>query len=336
MRTQSALFLAAAAGVACASDDAARWAQFKRAHGKSYASAAEHDARFGVFVGNLRLYEARSAADKHATFGPDRFADLAPEEFRAQQGGCFHQAPVAPRDYSAAEVAGQRAVIAAAGGDGTIDWRDDKHRAVTPAKDQGAFGDCWAFGASGVMEGIHVAQGGGNLTALCEQELIDCCAPCNGAGPGESWDYLINNTHGFLDTEASYPYKGDKPAGKCRPPTAVVSDAKVSSWKIVQQDKGGSQDAFLAEMIKSGPCNIGVDASCLSGYVDGVITNCTGKDVDHANVIVGAGTMPPSEGSVDYFIVKNSWGAGWGNQGFYKVARNTGQMKIDACWHAYV
>ena len=316
------------------SDAAARFSAFQREHGKAYATVAEHDVRFAAFTANLRLFATRTAENPHAHYGIDRFADLTPAEFAAQQGSCFHPAMTAPRrrGYTRSERAAHTAVISAAGG--AIDWR--KHRAVTPAKDQGAFGDCWAFGASGVMEGIHVAQGGGNLTTLCEQELIDCCPSCNGAGPGESWDYLINNTHGFLDTEASYPYTGDKPPGECRPASAVVSTAKVSSWKIIHQDKDGNQDPFLAEMMKSGPCNIGVDASCLSGYQDGVITNCTGKAVDHANVIVGAGTTPPSEGSVDYFIVKNSWGTGWGNQGFYKVARNTGQMQIDACWHAYV
>ena len=96
-----------------------------------------------------------------------------------------------------------------------------------------------------------------------------------------------------------------------------------------------SDDRYLVEMMKTGPCNIGVDASCLSGYKDGVITNCTGKAVDHANVIVGAGTTPATEGSVDYFIVRNSWGQSFGMDGYYKVARNTGQMQIDACWHAY-
>ena len=68
-----------------------------------------------------------------------------------------------------------------------------------------------------------MAQAGNKLVSLCEQELIDCCAPCNGAGPGVSWDWLINNTQGLIDTEASYPYKGDKPKGTCRPPTAVAA-----------------------------------------------------------------------------------------------------------------
>jgi C1A family cysteine protease len=116
----------------------------------------------------------------------------------------------------------------------------------------------------------------------------------------------------------------------------VVFWGEVTSWKIIQTDaKTKSDDPYLVEMMKSGPCNIGVDASCLSGYKDGVITNCTGKAVDHANVIVGAGTTPVTEDSIDYFIVRNSWGTSFGEDGYYKVERNTGQMKIDACWHAY-
>jgi len=316
----------------------AQFATFKQQYNKTYATTEEHDHRFGLFQTNLQMYEHRNRYFG-ANYGVDEFSDLSMTEFLAQQAGCYSPEKTPDQlsggsDYTPEQLAAYRKVIDAA--DQSIDWRDDKHMAVTPAKNQGAFGDCWAFGASGTLEGINVAQAKNKLVSLCEQEFIDCCAECNGAGPGLSWQWLINNTKGYLDTEASYPYKGDKPKGQCRPATAVVSTAKVSSWKIINQAKDGNQDPFLAEMMTMGPCNIGVDASCLSGYKDGVISNCTGKDVDHANLIVGSGVTPASENSIPYFIVKNSWGDGWVMEGFYKVARNTGQMKIDACWHAYV
>ena len=316
-------------------ENLAEFEAFEAKHAKVWSSTEQRAEKLATFSANLEIYAERNENEPHATFGWNQFSDLTAEEFITQRAGWTKYESTGTTEYSAEQMAAFQKELAAT--TDTIDWRDDKHKAVTPAKDQGAFGDCWSFGASAVVEGINVAQANKTLVSLCEQEFIDCCAPCNGAGPGLSWNWLINNTHGFLDTEASYPYKGDKPTGECRPKTAEVSDFKVGSWKIINEDaKTHNQDAFLLEMIKGGPCNIGVDASCLSGYQDGVITNCTGKDVDHANVIVGSGTMPDSEEAVKYWIVKNSWSDKWGEEGFYKVARNTQQMKIDACWHAYV
>ena len=106
--------------------------------------------------------------------------------------------------------------------------------AVTPPKDQGAYlirpecvhhlrlrfltlfhtdsgigrrryGYCWAFGASGSLEGMNVVQQKNALQSLSEQELVDCCHECWGHGPQSSWNYLLNNTRGYDSTEASYP-----------------------------------------------------------------------------------------------------------------------------------
>jgi cathepsin F/cysteine peptidase B len=144
-----------------------------------------------------------------------------------------------------------------------------------------------------VLEGINVVQGKNKLVSLCEQELVDCCDACNGAGPGNSWDWLINNTKGFLATEESYPYVGGPFQNRtcaAHAPSTKTTTAKVSSWQLMHQDKSGNQDNLVAEVSTAGPCNIGVDAaSCMLGYKGGIITNCTGKDVDHANVVVGYG-----------------------------------------------
>ena len=326
-------------------------------HAKSYPDAAAEARALATFQENSARYDTMNRQNPHATYGPDRFSDMSHGELlRSRTGYVGYNGPARWQNYSGADKAEIARALAASP---EIDWR--KKGAVTPAKDQGAYGTCWAFGASAVIEGINVAQASRPLVSLCEQEWIDCCPKCQGRSPDVALDYLIDNQNGFLDTEASYPYKG-APQGTCEAAQHEHVASSVSSWKLMHQDKDGNQDGLLAEMVKSGPCNIGVDASCLSGYKSGIITGCPGKGVDHANVIVGAGT----DGGVDYFIAKNSWGhlrrestshsAGlappslpsgrlrpfaprcrstWGDDGFYKFERNTGQLKVDACWYAY-
>ena len=124
-------------------------------------------------------------------------------------------------------------------------------------------------------------------------------------------------------------------SGKTVNGTSVVEGrAHIGSYVSASADKEtNSTDAVLAALLKYGPGNIGVDATCLFGYKAGVINNCTGKSVDHATLLVGAGydsavpAMPPNPaGPSPYFIVKNSWGPGFGEGGFYRFERNRRQV----------
>ena len=77
---------------------------------------------------------------------------------------------------------------------------------------------------------------------------------------------------------------------------------------------------MLRALEKYGPCQIGIDASCLHGYLGGIVSNCTTTQVDHAVTIVGADTDAAS--GIDYWIVKNSWGESWGQDGYIYMSRN--------------
>ena len=81
---------------------------------------------------------------------------------------------------------------------------------------------------------------------------------------------------------------------------------------------------MVAALQKYGPAQIGIDASCVSGYTGGIITNCTSRNVDHAVAIVGAGT--DAKIGVDYWIVRNSWNTTFGEDGYFRVQRDTNQM----------
>jgi len=195
------------------------------------------------------------------------------------------------------------------------------------------------------------------LVELSEQEFIDCCTDvvptpaqsCWGHGPQATWNFLLNYTHGTDSTEASYPYnlharKGNNNmtcalknrggSGVTVNGTKIVqSKAKIGSYVSANTDKTtGNQDLILAALVKYGPGNIGVDATCLFGYKKGIISNCTGKSVDHATLLVGAGSAPgllASDGSgaaMPYWIVKNSWGPAYGEGGYYRMERNHRQV----------
>ena len=327
-------FLAAVA-VPAAVHAAGEWEEWVSVHAKVYASDVQARYRQSVFEANLLSFAEQTRYDT-ATFGPDAYADLTVDEFVAARAGCF-----TGNGFDSISPAPAVALLRHRVGDDTsVDWRDPtknpaKVNGVTRVKNQGPYGYCWAFGCTGTLEGMNVIQQKNPLEELSEQQLIDCCSPgnvgaesCWGHGPQSSWNFLLNHTHGVDSTEESYPYQlkarhGDNNmscalksmggTGKTVNGTTIVpGTARLGSYVSAATDKTtGNQDTILAALLKYGPGNIGVDAHCLFGYKRGIISNCTGKSVDHATLLVGAGidtSVRSSSGGgagMPYWIVKN-------------------------------
>lgn len=137
---------------------ASLWHGWKSEHGKSYGSSAEEASRLVIFTANLARFAERSMHDT-ARYGPDEWSDLTLAEFKAQQAGCFSD-----DDHDSMPASALPPLSADAEGKlPSVDWRDatknsEKVVAVTPPKNQGAYGYCWAFGASGSLEGMNVVQ----------------------------------------------------------------------------------------------------------------------------------------------------------------------------------
>ena len=156
------------------------WQQWKEEHQKVYETTEVEATRAAIFAENLKLFAERTRYDT-ASYGPDEWSDLTLAEFKAQQAGCFS-------DEGMDTIPAVSLPVPALGKQPSVDWRDpsknsEKVNAVTPPKNQGAYGYCWAFGASGSLEGMNVVQQKNPLQSLSEQELIDCCPACWGHGP---------------------------------------------------------------------------------------------------------------------------------------------------------
>ena len=202
--------------------------------------------------------------------------------------------------------------------DPTLDWREKG--AVTEVKDQGMCGSCWSFSTTGSIEGASFLLTG-TLTSISEQNLIDCDYTdlgCNGGLMDDAFQYDENA--GGLCSEADYPYKAVQ-SDVCMNNCTKVPGSHVSSFTDVEPN---DVDKLMAAITQQ-PVSVAVEADTLEFqmYSSGVFeSESCGVNLDHAVLAVGYGSEGECCDKKDYFLVKNSWGESWGDEGYIKISRS--------------
>jgi C1A family cysteine protease len=204
----------------------------------------------------------------------------------------------------------------------SINWVEKG--AVTPVKDQGQCGSCWSFSTTGALEGAYYNKYG-NLQSFSEQQLVDCDNfknggrdhGCNGGLMDNAFAWISKN--GGLCIENDYPYisGNTETSGTCKQSCETVSDSKIVSFVDVTT----SSDLDMMQAIASQPVSIAIEADQreFQLYKSGVFTATCGTNLDHGVLVVGYG----SDDGSDYYLVKNSWGESWGQDGYILLGRGS-------------
>uniref|UniRef100_A0A8B9LB03 Cathepsin L.1 n=1 Tax=Astyanax mexicanus TaxID=7994 RepID=A0A8B9LB03_ASTMX len=309
--------LAAVAGAASVSMEDLEFHQWKLDHGRSYESEEEESQRKMVWLSNRKLVlEHNVLADqglKSYRLGMNLFADMNNQELQAWFSNCL--LPFNRTKTSTAATFLQQAEGAAL--PDAVDWRAMGY--VTKVKNQGICGSCWAFSATGALE-AQMFRKTRKLEALSEQQLVDCSdlsgnQGCAGGRLQSAFEYVRSS--GGLQSEASYSYEAKD--GMCRFNALNVS-AICRGYKTLPS---GDEYVLQQAVASIGPISASIDMSrhTFTFYSSGVYDEqyCSRSNLNHAVLIVGYGTDIHGE---DYWIVKNSWGAGWGESGYIRMSRN--------------
>jgi len=287
--------------------------KFMQTYKKSYHSD-EFQYRYGVFKKNIDFINQHNTEGHTYTVAVNQFADMSNEEYGRVYLGLKLKAPIDPEDLVKTPSALPEALPT------TWDW--NAKGACTPIKNQQQCGSCWSFSTTGSTEGCHFISTG-KLVSLSEQNIMDCSdswgnAGCDGGLMTEAMNYIIANKG--IDTESSYPYTAED--GTCHY-KAANSGATLSSMANVTS--GDEND--LQTKVYAGPTSVAIDASQSSFqfYSTGIYSdpNCSSTQLDHGVLAVGWGADAKGKA---YWIVKNSWGTSWGQQGWFWLARNDNNM----------
>merc|ERR1712159_709780 len=291
------LVAAAAAGPLGESEYSALWNQFKADFGKNYALSEEHDARYSTFKDNVDFITSHNArAEEHGyTVAINQFADMTKTEYSAMltyKAENKKPNPVVVFDESNLA--------------DSVDWV--AKGAVTPVKNQGQCGSCWAFSTTGATEGAYQIATG-KLQSFSEQELVDCAGSygnqgCNGGLMDDGFKYLQAKGD---ELEASYSYTGK--TGTCNTQKQAAADGFKAGVVTGLKDVTSDSESQMEAAVMKGPVSVAIEAdqSGFQFYKTGVFSGTCGDKLDHGVLVVGYGT----DNGKDYWTVKNSWGTSW-------------------------
>lgn len=285
---------------------------FIKKYKKHYKTPSEYLKRFEIFKSNLKKIKILQKTVTHG-LGITKFTDMTEAEIFPNPLPDF-----AEYDDTYIENLHIKDVPE------EFDYR--KTGNVCPVQNQGACGSCFIFASVGVIESIYKEKHG-NLLKFSEKYILDCDSEssCNGGSLDTVYNFV--NKTGYLYEAKDYKkYDAKKDDSDCPKKTEKAHDIKFKGWKAVNFTD--NVEKMKEHLYTNGPSYMGVNATgmLLNHYTHGIIEvdNCPKNytESDHGVLVVGWG----KEKDTPYWIVKNSWGDDWGEDGYFRV-----KMGLDIC-----
>jgi len=273
-----------------------------------------------------RVAKREAESGNQGVYGITKFSDMSTEEFKSVM---LTYRPSKHENISLLDVSSEKLNNPV-----YLDWRNNQK--ITPVKDQGQCGSCWAFSATEAIESAWMLAG--HPTAvLAPQQMVSCDTldhGCQNGFPGNAFHYIASA--GGQVPESAFPYhSGNGNAGTCTVnlKSVVAKLNPTNPWKAVINFCGGGTCASQPELpnmenaLQSGPMSVCLNAGPFQDYVGGILSaNCDASwtALDHCVQLVGYNNAPPSP----YWIVRNSWGLNWGYAGYVYIIKGKNMCGI--------
>jgi len=328
-----------------AEQKAIMWGVFKHTYGKFYESEQEEQTRFGNFLKNLERIDEMNFASPHATFGITAFADI--------DHAAYISAPsILETDHFLSQLAsgaddGTSALAKSLGYSPTIneeeerdlgslpdswDWRD--FNKVTEVKNIGTTCEAsWAVTAVEDLEGSWAIDNDIDAIPLSVQEVASCekpdtddgCAP--GGEPSHAFGFMIH-VNG-VESQEEYPIEIEEdtetmPECKTDDLSSFTNSASIESWEVL---KSSSNTQVKGHLVDIGPLAVMLNRNQILHYTGGidVASDCDASHLNHSMLLVG---YNKDESGKLYWILKGSYGASWGDDGYYKIYASDGACGV--------
>ncbi|CAD5231052.1 unnamed protein product [Bursaphelenchus xylophilus] len=291
---------------------------------KEYHNDTHVSESFKKFQSTLKRIENRQKESPKAKFGINQFSDLTPQEFIAKHTGLNveHLRELHGKINSSNLLRSKRDTTQIPC---NFDWRE--HNGVTPVQNQGGCGCCYAFQAVGVVESQHLIHTGQTLH-LSEEQAIACTyhvdpynnGGCEGGTTPGVLNYVVDNGISLADNFKFTSGDGNHTVPAC--PSGLPYATKITKQAFLPQY---DEDNVAKIVYEVGPVATSIDADGIQDYKSGILDIAEpsgGWPINHGVIIVGYG----EENGTKYWILKNSWGVGWGDQGFFKIKRGVNSL----------